>query len=88
MPVERLIQADPEIIILGDAAYGVTAQSVAARPGWDDLTAVREQRIYPIDDIVVTRPGPRLAEGLRALVSVIHPEIAAPTNSATATALH
>ena len=87
MSVESLIEADPEMIILGDAAYGVTAESVAARPGWEDLTAVREQRIYPIDDIVVTRPGPRLAEGLRALVSVIHPEIAAPTQSAAATAL-
>ncbi len=75
MPVEQLIDADPEVIVLGDSAYGVTAEVVAARPGWSDLTAVQDDAIYPIDDIVVTRSGPRLAEGLMALVEAIHPEI-------------
>jgi iron complex transport system substrate-binding protein len=75
MPQEDLVAADPEIIVLGDANYGVTAEAVAARPGWADLTAVREDRIHPVDDIVVTRPGPRLAEGLRALVAAIHPDL-------------
>ena len=34
---------------------------------------------HPIDDIVVTRPGPRLLDGLRLLVAAIHPEIALPS---------
>jgi iron complex transport system substrate-binding protein len=88
MPQERLVEADPEVILLGDAAYGVTEESVVARPGWADLTAVREGEIHPIDDIVVTRPGPRLLEGLHALVEAIHPEIElsspAPSGSAPA----
>jgi iron complex transport system substrate-binding protein len=86
MSVEALIEADPEIILLGDAAYGVTTEAVAARPGWRGLTAVEEGRIYPIDDIVVTRPGPRLTDGLRALLEAIHPELVAPTGPPTATA--
>jgi iron complex transport system substrate-binding protein len=73
--LERLVAADPEVILLGDAAYGVTADIVAARPGWEGMTAVREGAIYPVDDIVVTRPGPRLVEGLLALVRAIHPEL-------------
>lgn len=73
MPLETLITADPELIILGDAAYGVTPEAVAARPGWADLTAVKAGAIRPIDDIVVTRPGPRLGEGLRLLAEAIHP---------------
>jgi iron complex transport system substrate-binding protein len=84
MPQERLVEADPEIILLGDAAYGVTEESVAARPGWADLSAVREGEIHPIDDIVVTRPGPRLLEGLHALVAAIHPEIELPEASGPA----
>jgi iron complex transport system substrate-binding protein len=79
MPIETLITADPELIILGDSAYGVTAEAVAARPGWADLTAVKTGAIEPIDDIVVTRPGPRLVEGLRLLVAAIHPDVAVPS---------
>jgi iron complex transport system substrate-binding protein len=75
MPQEKLIAADPQVILLGDAAYGVSATEVAARPGWSTLTAVRDSRIFPVDDIVVTRPGPRLAAGLTALVAAIHPEV-------------
>ena len=74
--LEELVAADPEVILLGDAAYGMTAEAVAERPGWKGMTAVKEGRIYPIDDILVTRPGPRLVEGLEALIRAIHPELA------------
>jgi len=74
--LEKLVAADPEVILLGDAAYGVTAADVGKRAGWKGMTAVKDGRIYPIDDIVVTRPGPRLAEGLEALIRAIHPELA------------
>lgn len=77
--LERLIDADPEIILLGDAAYGVTPDQVTNRPGWPVMTAVREGRIVPVNDIVVTRPGPRLVEGLRQLAAAIHPDVALPT---------
>ncbi len=76
--LERLIDADPELILLGDAAYGVTPDLVSARPGWAVMTAVRDGRITPVDDIVITRPGPRLVEGLRQLAAAIHPEVALP----------
>lgn len=91
--LEDLVAADPEVILLGDAAYGVTAEAVAARPGWDGLTAVKDGRILPIEDVVVTRPGPRLVDGLRALIEAIHPELAdqlpaaAPSAAAAAPAL-
>jgi iron complex transport system substrate-binding protein len=77
--LERLVGADPEVIVLGDANYGVTAADVAARPGWDDMAAVKAGAIRPVDDIVVTRPGPRLAEGLRALAGAIHPDATLPS---------
>jgi iron complex transport system substrate-binding protein len=77
------VTADPEVIVLGDAAYyGLTAEQVADRPGWGGMTAVKAGAIRPVDDVVVTRPGPRLAEGLRALALAIDP--AAPLPSAPA----
>ena len=76
--LEELVDADPEVILLGDAAYGVTPEQVAGRAGWGGMTAVKNGRIVAVDDVVVTRPGPRLAEGLRALVAAIHPELTLP----------
>jgi iron complex transport system substrate-binding protein len=42
------------------------------------MTAVKDGRIVVVDDVVITRPGPRLAEGLLALIKAIHPELAIP----------
>lgn len=75
--LEDLIRADPELILLGDAAYdpSITEASVAARPGWSAMTAVKEGRIVVVlDDPVITRPGPRIIDGLEALARAIHPE--------------
>jgi cobalamin transport system substrate-binding protein len=77
--VERLISEDPEVILLADAQFGVTADAVAARPGWNVMTAVKNNDIRPIDDQTVTRPGPRLAQGLALLASTIHPDAAVPS---------
>jgi iron complex transport system substrate-binding protein len=77
--LEKLIEADPEVIVLGDAAYGVTADAVAARPGWDVMTAVKDGAIRPANDLIITRPGPRLVDGLRELALAIHPDAAIPT---------
>ena len=74
--LEDLVAADPEVILLGDAAYGQSPATVKARDGWKGMTAVKEGRIVPVDDIVVTRPGPRIADGLYALIVAIHPELA------------
>ena len=72
--LERLVSLDPEVIVLGDANYGTCPGDVTGRPGWGSMTAVREGAIVPVDDIIVTRPGPRLGEGLAALTLAIHPE--------------
>ena len=81
--LENLVAADPEVILLGDAAYGVKAEDVAKRPGWGDMTAVKQGNIFPIDDIIVTRPGPRLVDGLQALIQAIQPELAGASPAAS-----
>lgn len=76
--LEKLVAADPEVIVLGDAAYGVSPEVVRSRPGWGAMTAVRTGAIRPVNDILVTRPGPRIALGLRELALAIHPGLALP----------
>lgn len=76
--LERLVAADPEVIVLGDAAFGVTPEQVAMRPAWEQMTAVQKGAVRVVDDKLVTRPGPRLAQGLRSLVLAIHPDASLP----------
>ncbi len=76
--LEQLVAADPEVIVLGDAAYGVTPDVVRSRPGWGTMTAVRTGAIRPVNDILITRPGPRIALGLRELALAIHPGLELP----------
>jgi iron complex transport system substrate-binding protein len=76
--LEDLVAADPELILLGDAAYdpSITPESLAARPGWEGMTAVVNGQILMVaEDPVITRPGPRLIDGLEALARLIHPEL-------------
>lgn len=75
IPLEELLVADPEVIVLGDATYGMCPANVAARPGWDGMTALVDGAVVPVDDVPVTRPGPRLAQGLASLTRAIHPEL-------------
>lgn len=83
--LEQLVADDPQLIVLGDAAYGTCPADVAARPGWGSISAVANDQVVPVDDTIVTRPGPRLGEGLAALALAIHPDAAiTPPVGATA----
>ncbi len=75
LSLEQVVAADPAFIILGDAAYGVTPELVAARPGWGDLSAVKNGQVFPFDDNLLSRPGPRLVDGLEALAKLLRPEL-------------
>ncbi len=73
---EELIIQNPEMIILGDAAYGTTPEIVANRAGWENLMAVATNQIFAFDDNLASRPGPRLVDGLVEFARILHPEIA------------
>lgn len=72
---EELIARNPEIILLGDAAWGVTVESVVARPGYDAIDAVSNGQVFPFNDDLASRPGPRLVDGLEEMAKLLHPEL-------------
>ena len=45
------------------------------------MTAVKERRIRGVNDIIITRPGPRLVDGLRELALAIHPDAVLPSSA-------
>ncbi len=75
LSIEEILVRDPEVILLGDAAYGITPESIQDRNGWSNLNAVVNNRIYAFDDNLVSRPGPRLVDGLEQLAKLLHPEL-------------
>ncbi len=61
MTEEAIIEADPELIVITDqVAY--TAEDVANRPGWGDVTAVKNDDIVTVDADIASRWGPRLPQ--------------------------
>ena len=72
---EQLIAVDPDVILLADAPYGTTPESVAARPGWDVISAVQVNALYPIDPNMMSVPGPRLVDALEETARLLHPEL-------------
>lgn len=64
LSVEYLLEADPDIIFLADAAAGESLETVAARPGWSGLTAVRTGAVFPVDADIASRWGPRIVDFL------------------------
>lgn len=71
---EEILQQDPEIILLSDALYGVTPESVGERAGWEQITAVKDGNIFPFDPFVLSVPGPRLVDGYEQLAELLHPD--------------
>ena len=72
---EELIAVNPDVILLADALYGVTPESIAERPGWEGITAVVNNTIYPIDPNMMSVPGPRLVDALEESAKILHPDV-------------
>ena len=67
LSAEFIVAADPDLIFLADSFYGETPETVAARPGWEVLTAVQEGHVIPLDSDIVSRWGPRIVEFAQAV---------------------
>lgn len=74
---DSILDVDPEILILApcgfDCARGVDAlDTFRGYPGWEDISAVKQDRIYVLDGTqLINRPGPRLIDTLELIESVL-----------------
>lgn len=76
---EQIIQSNPDVIVITDAySYGPT--DIAARPGWDTINAVADDRVVVVSDDVASRWGPRVVEFLRSIAAAT--PTAAPAGAA------
>lgn len=72
LSAEYVVSASPDVIVLADTVCcGQRPSTVAARPGWDRIDAVRTGSIVRIDDSIASRWGPRLVNFFRAMSSAL-----------------
>ena len=69
--LESLVAADPEIIVIGTGMK----DDFVTQENYKDLTAVKEGKVYEIDNDLLELQGPRNSEGIKALAEIIHPEL-------------
>ncbi|WP_119069521.1 ABC transporter substrate-binding protein [Rubrobacter indicoceani] len=69
---ETVIERDPDFYLVGSFS-GTDAETVAERPGFSNLSAVEGDRVKVIDDDLISRPGPRVADGVRQIAQALHP---------------
>jgi len=73
---EFIIAQNPQVIVYTVGPMTTTtASDFATRSGWSNTFAVSHDKIYSIDDNLVSRYGPRVVDGLEQLAEIIHPEL-------------
>ena len=76
---DDLLAADPDIIVLMPCGFDMDRcraelPVLSARPGWQDIAAVRAGRVFVTDgNSCFNRPGPRLADSAEVLAEILHP---------------
>jgi iron complex transport system substrate-binding protein len=74
---EGVAAADPDVIVAAWCGAGdrVPLEKIVARRGWEQTKAVREGRVYCINDEFLNTPASTLLDGLKALAAAVHPEV-------------
>ncbi|WP_420751686.1 ABC transporter substrate-binding protein [Rhodococcus sp. O3] len=69
---EFILEQNPDVVFLADGqCCGVTPEVVAARAGWNELSAVRDGRVYVLDEDIASRWGPRIVDLVRELAAIV-----------------
>ncbi len=73
---EEAVKLNPDVIV---TTYGYyvpnAAEQVMSRTAWQNVPAVKEKKVYDVDSDLVTRPGPRIVEGVEELAKAIYPDV-------------
>lgn len=73
---EEIVKRNPAFI-MGPDTHGdkLIADQLAARPGWDQINAVKNNKIFLVDGNMSSRPGPRLVDALEVIAKALHPDL-------------
>lgn len=76
--IEEVVSSNPEVIIVQTMVAGIptiSKEELEEHPIWGEMSAVSQGNVFIIDGDLVSRPGPRIVQGLEKLAEIIHPEL-------------
>ena len=75
--LEMLIERNPEVIIISfwHGSIAASVEAVKSRKRWQIIDAVKNNRVYGINADLVSRPGPRIVDGIEEMARFIHPDL-------------
>ena len=72
--VEQLVKDQPDVY-LGTLSSIGTAATLAKRPGYSAISAIKAGRVFSLTDDLVSRPGPRVVDGVLEIAKALHPDL-------------
>lgn len=77
---EAIVAADPDVILYSKQSMDATTnqtldQIIRARSGWNKIKAIQNNQLFGLDDDLVSRPGPRVTDGLVEIAHAIYPNL-------------
>ncbi|MCG0278280.1 MAG: cobalamin-binding protein [Thermanaeromonas sp.] len=82
---ETVIERNPDVIIFPQwhGSESLTVERLKSRSGWQEIKAVKNNRVFGVDANIVSRPGPRVVDALELLAEIIHPELFGERNGSS-----
>lgn len=71
---ETIVAANPSVILTNINYIDDPVAEICARPGWESLSAVRENRVYRIDSNTSSQPSPGIIKALKEIAQAVYPE--------------
>ena len=68
---ESIVLRGPEVILIPKNS-GLSVDAVKGRKGWEDIPAVKNGKVFIVDDDLLTRAGPRLGKSVKELYSIVN----------------
>lgn len=72
---EEVIKRNPAVITTTAGFIEKPEQEIKSRTGWDQLTAVKEDKVYYLNEDVMSRPGPRIGEAVELVAKTVYPDL-------------
>lgn len=72
--LERLLEQNPQYYLVGDGSTGTTAGDIKSRSRYGSLQAVEQDQVRVVEADLISRPGPRIVQGVREIAEAVHPD--------------
>jgi iron complex transport system substrate-binding protein len=72
--MEMVLMEDPDVILVPRVEGGLDLEALRSRSEWRGIKAVKEGRVFLLEDDLVSRPGPRAVQGLLQIAEALYPD--------------